>query len=189
MDDHTEPLEFVEVPVNGRHVDVGGDGLYLSGDLLGSPVPGTFEQAAQQQTTRSGDPAAVSPEQVHHLFDGAEAGSSLPRPTVASRQDSRFDAYSNLLRPARIVVRMRLLERGGANGRDPSDDLRPSRTRSALANGHGWVEWQRPSCRALCRRLHHARRRDPAPLPPLDKRGVRLRNGDPRAHPWNAPRI
>lgn len=61
MDDHTEPLEFVEVPVNGRQVDVRSVGLYLSGQLLGSPVPGTFEEAVHQQTTRSGDPAAVSP--------------------------------------------------------------------------------------------------------------------------------
>ena len=43
MDDDSEPLELVEVPVDGRQVDVGSAGLDLGSQLFGGPVPRTFE--------------------------------------------------------------------------------------------------------------------------------------------------
>ena len=38
--DDPEALKLLEVPVDGREVDVGGLGLHLGGEFLGAAVPG-----------------------------------------------------------------------------------------------------------------------------------------------------
>ena len=59
VDHDTEALELFEVAVDRREVDVGGLGLHLDGQLLGSPVARVSEERPEDDAPRRRDAATV----------------------------------------------------------------------------------------------------------------------------------
>jgi hypothetical protein len=62
VDHNPESLEFVQVAVDRRQMDVRRDGLNLGGEVLGRAVSRALEEATEKQTPRRGDPPALGPE-------------------------------------------------------------------------------------------------------------------------------
>ena len=60
VDDHTEALQLVQVPVDRRHVDVRSPRLHLRGQILCSPVTTGVEEGMQQFTAGCRDPATLA---------------------------------------------------------------------------------------------------------------------------------
>ena len=60
VDDHTEALQLVQVPVDRRHVDVRSPRLHLGGQILCSPVTTGVEEGVQQFTAGRRDPATLA---------------------------------------------------------------------------------------------------------------------------------
>ena len=69
MDDDPEPLQFVQVAVDGRQVDVGSGSLDRGRQLFGRPVGASLEEAAEQQASGGGDPTPVRPHQVENMLN------------------------------------------------------------------------------------------------------------------------
>jgi hypothetical protein len=68
--DEAEPLELVEVAVDGGQVDVGGEGLHVGGQLLGRAVGASGVEAAKEQPPGRRDAGAARPELVEGVVDG-----------------------------------------------------------------------------------------------------------------------
>ena len=71
--DHAEPLELVEVAVDGGPVDLGVQRPHGRDELVGGTVAGSVEQTPEQQASRHGDPAALGPEEVENRAHGVVA--------------------------------------------------------------------------------------------------------------------
>ncbi len=71
--DDAEPLELVEVAVDGGPVDLGVQRAHGRDELVGGTVAGSVEQTPEQQAARHGDPAAPGPEEVENCAHGVVA--------------------------------------------------------------------------------------------------------------------
>ena len=74
VDDDAQALQIVEIPVDGRHVDLGRDGLDLGPQFVGGPVPRGSEQRVEEEDSRAGHPSPLGPQQGQRPLDGIDTG-------------------------------------------------------------------------------------------------------------------
>ena len=72
MDDDAEPLQLLEVAIDGRQVHVGGPRLDDGGEVLGAVVARVVEDGLEEQAPRVRDPPAALADQGEDVVDGAD---------------------------------------------------------------------------------------------------------------------
>ena len=70
--DDPEPLQFLEIPVDGRQVDVRGSGLDQHSQVLGAVVSRVVEDGLEQQAARAGHPTPALADEGQDVVDRAD---------------------------------------------------------------------------------------------------------------------
>jgi hypothetical protein len=74
MNDDAQSLEFLEIAVNRREVDVGRNDLNLFGEFFSGAVGTLFEETAQQDPSRGRGATAAFAQEIQDLFDSVNFG-------------------------------------------------------------------------------------------------------------------
>jgi hypothetical protein len=77
MDDDAESLEFIEIAVDRREMNVRRNPLHLFGEFFGGPMGTLFEEAAQQDPSRGRGATAAFAKEIQDLFDPVNVGRGL----------------------------------------------------------------------------------------------------------------
>jgi hypothetical protein len=108
MDDDAQLLEILQIPVDGREVDIGRPGLNPAGQLLSRLMAVSLKDRLEQQATGRRHPSTPLPDQSQDVLDrggggpvDVHRGEELAH-APNNRALQRLEATWSLLHPVRI---------------------------------------------------------------------------------------